>query len=55
MKRGLDQAALPKMLLTLAGEQAFAEQDSRALQGAALDEIGLSCNQNLSHQVGMVQ
>jgi hypothetical protein len=42
------------MKLAFAGKQAFTQQDSGALQGSALGEVGLIGDQNFPHQIGMV-
>jgi len=53
MKRGLDQPALAAMMLTFTGEKTVAEQYTRALQHAALLELVLMGDQNLTDRVGM--
>jgi hypothetical protein len=55
MKRGLRQAALPFVQLAFAREQAFAEDDFRALQGQAFDEGRLPGHEHLAHEVGMIE
>ena len=53
MERGLDQAALARVKLAFAGEQAFAEQNLGAFEDAALDEVGLMGDEDVADPVGM--
>lgn len=55
MEAGLHEAPLLRVMLAFAGEQAFAEQNFGALEGAAFGEVPLIGDQNVADEVGVVE
>ena len=53
MKGGLRETALPFVMFAFAGEQTFAEDDFRALEGAAFLEGTRLREKNLANVIGM--